>query len=169
MNPKRRSSEAGFTMVEILTALTIMGLMAGVVVLSLPSADAAFRGEVRQLAARLEMAAQESVVGGHALGFAIDGQGYAFQRVQTGSWVEMANDRMFSPHRWNEATSVAFERSSFFQREADAEEPDGVKLPMLRFDPTGLPARFVIRLERGASRYVVEASGSGVEVSDANL
>jgi hypothetical protein len=40
---------------------------------------------------------------------------------------------------------------------------------MLRFDPTGLPARFVIRLERGASRYVVQASGSGVEVSDANL
>lgn len=172
MSLKHRSSEAGFTLVEILTALTIMGLMTSVVVLSLPSSDAQFRDEVHQLAARLEMAAQESVIDGQSVGFAIGSDGYAFQRQRNGAWIEFADDRRFSPHQWSKATFVTLERDSFFQRDGRREDRGGgasnAALPLVLFDPTGLPAHFTIQLERGPARYLLQSSGRSVEVSDAS-
>jgi type II secretion system protein H len=171
MMPERRSSEAGFSLVEILTALTIMGLMASVVVLSLPDSDAEFRGEVRQLAARLEMAAQESVVDGHSLGFAISDDGYAFQTLRNGVWNDASGDKIFSPHTWSGATAVTLERNSYFVPQDAPDQPagGGLNTPMVRFDPTGLPPHFTISLERGLSRYVLETKGREIEVSNANL
>lgn len=171
MSAGRQSQETGFTLVETLAALSVMALMASVVVLTLPSSGAEFRSEVRQLAARLEMAAQESIVGGRPLGLVLSDDGYAFRRMRNGVWEEIASDRVFAPHRWADRTYFGLELNSFFPVEDASKnrETADTDVPLLRFDPTGLTSDFAIRLERGTVRYVLRADGRNVEVSDANL
>jgi len=171
MNLSRASRQAGFTMVEILAALAIMGMMASVVVMTLPGDDRAFRNEVKQLAARLEMAAEESIVTGRSLGFAISNDGYSFQQISNGAWAEIEQNRVFGRHDWSGATFVDFDRSTFFPREEEETEDSEAKTvtPLMSFDPTGLAAQFSIRLERGESRYVLRGEGREVEMSDAGL
>lgn len=171
MKPQTRSAQAGFTLVEMLAALTIMAMMTSVVVLTLPSDESRFRSEVRQLAARLELAAQESIVGGRQLGLTISDQGYSFQHLRGDEWELIANDKTFSSHDWSAQTQIIVERDSFFPANTDRSSMKAAEaaLPELRFDPTGLPARFSIRIARSNARYVIESNGRSLEVSDASL
>jgi general secretion pathway protein H len=80
-------SEAGLTLVEMLVVLAVVGVMAGVVVLSAGSGSG--RGaevEARRLAARLDLAADEAMVTGHSVAFVGDKDGYRFLVQQAGQW-----------------------------------------------------------------------------------
>ncbi len=88
MTPRAR--QAGFTLIEMLVVLSIIGVMAGVAVLGLGGAgrgDAA-ESEARRLAGRLQLAADQSLVADRGLALTWDAGGYGFARwdVSTRSW-----------------------------------------------------------------------------------
>ena len=70
----------GFTLVEMLVVLVIMGLLAATVVLTWP-AGSALRDDATALAARATLAAEESILSGTAMGLDVNAQGYAFYRI----------------------------------------------------------------------------------------
>jgi general secretion pathway protein H len=79
--------EAGLTLVEMLVVLAIVGVMAGLVVLSAGSG----RGhgaeiEARRLAARLDLAADEAMVTGRPVAFIGSRSGYRFLMQRAGQW-----------------------------------------------------------------------------------
>ena len=161
----------GFSLVEVLVALAVMSLMAGVVVLALPKGDARLRDEVRQLAVGIEMAAQESVVTGRAMGLAISNEGYRYWRMRDGAWESLEGDHVFGAHVWADATFVEFERSGYFTSPESAQSAADYSYagPLVHFDPTGIPTQFTIRIERGATRYELLSDGWTIEVSNASL
>lgn len=87
--PDTTRHEAGLTLVEMLVVLAIVGVMAGVVVLSAGSSSG--RGpevEARRLAARLELAADETMVTGRAIAFVRGANGYRFVAWKAGRWTD---------------------------------------------------------------------------------
>ncbi|WP_404712120.1 GspH/FimT family pseudopilin [Sphingomonas sp. MMS24-J13] len=79
--------ESGLTLVEMLVVLAIVGVMAGTVVLSAGAGSG--RGaevEARRLAARLELAADETMVTGRPVAFVGGRSGYRFLVRQAGRW-----------------------------------------------------------------------------------
>ena len=60
--------QAGFTLVEVLCVLALLGLTAGLVVLNLPKPAPPFRTEVQSITTLLNLAARQSVIDGKSRG-----------------------------------------------------------------------------------------------------
>jgi len=75
-----KPSDAGMTLVEIVVALAIVGVMAGIAVLSVGAADrgASTETEARRLAARIALAADLALIEGQATNLVWDDRGYSF-------------------------------------------------------------------------------------------
>jgi general secretion pathway protein H len=73
---------AGFTLIEMLVVLLIMGMLAGVAVAIVqPDERARLRGESERLAQLLALAAEEARLGGNPIAWTADGSGYRFWRM----------------------------------------------------------------------------------------
>jgi len=74
-NPAERpSKEAGFTLVEILCVLALLGLTAGLVVLNLPKPAPPLESEAQRVTTLLNLAVRQSLIDGKSRGFDITPQ-----------------------------------------------------------------------------------------------
>ncbi len=71
----------GFTLIEILVVLAIIGLLAGMAVLSVGASRSGVEREARRLSATLRLAADESRLQGRVLGLRFDSLGYSYHEL----------------------------------------------------------------------------------------
>ena len=79
---RTRDPEAGLTLLEVLVALAIMGLMTGVAMLGLGMTDRGDRAEAEamRLADRLRLASDDALLSSGVLALVWDDRGYRFLR-----------------------------------------------------------------------------------------
>lgn len=82
-----RAAPQGFSLVELLVVLVIIGLMSSVVVLSLPERESDLDEAARVFAAKVVRATDESVMTGRPLRLLMTEAGYRFETRQQGDWV----------------------------------------------------------------------------------
>ena len=72
--------EAGLSLVEMLVVLAIIGVLAGSTVLGIGAASrsSSIEAEARQLASRLQLAADEAMISGRSIAFVWDDAEYGF-------------------------------------------------------------------------------------------
>lgn len=143
---RRPETEAGFTLVEIMVVLTIVGLTAAVAALALPDGGAAARQEAERLGARLLAARDHALFTQSETAAVIDADGYRFEaRGTDGEWAGV-DARSLKPRRFEDVTASA----------ASA-------LPLrVRFDAVGLSDPVRIRLTGAGGRPAsVQVDGSG--------
>src|SRR5690606_30525688 len=99
------AGERGFTLVELMVVMLIMGLAAGAVVLALPDGRGALRGEARGLAARLDAARGEAILANRPVRAVIDDRGYRFMMRQRGEWMPVA-DRALGERAWDDGVGA---------------------------------------------------------------
>ncbi len=90
----------GFTLVELLVVLVILGVAAGLIAVNLPS-DGEYRveREARRLAGALEHAAALAQWRGETLGVSADGGAYRFwRRGADDRWSALVDDDVLAPH-----------------------------------------------------------------------
>lgn len=90
---------AGFTLVELMVVLVIVGLMGAAVVLAAPSGSGLAR-QADTFAARLLRAQEEAVLGMRAVQVTVDAGGYRFARRDFGQWQPL-EERPFGPMAWS--------------------------------------------------------------------
>lgn len=152
-------TQRGFTLVETLVVLVIMGLLAATVVLTWP-AGGALRDDAAALAARATLAAQESVISGAAMGLDVTDSGYAFYRMTDGAWREVDDERAFRRRHWREGVVPTVRREGFGAGDRRGSGPAAA--PAVVFDPTGLVPVFSVTLAESGERLVVAANARGV-------
>lgn len=145
-----RHLQAGFTLVELMVVLLLLGLLSAAVVLSLPPTSGALLAETGLLAARLEGVARTAVLTGETRGVVFDDAGYTLQRLHAGRWSSAGAE-----HRpWSAVPGLAFEEGG----------------PMLRFDAAGIATPFRLLLERDGERVRLIGDDDGrvrLETGDA--
>lgn len=148
----------GFTFIEVLVVLLIMGLLAGLVgTLVRPDDRGLLRLEAERLAQLLDLAAAESRFTGDAIAWTADGSGYRFWRMnadpgRAAQWSEILDSDLLRARSLPQGMRVA------------GLQPDNAPGggPMrLAFTPQGLAQPFSIEMSLGAARYSVAASPIG--------
>ncbi|HEX5363677.1 MAG TPA: GspH/FimT family pseudopilin [Gallionella sp.] len=88
-----KEKESGFTLIEMLVVLMIMGLLIGLVsVIAQPDDRAQLRVEAERLAQLMDLAATESQLGGKPVAWTADAAGYRFWRFSEASgWSELSD------------------------------------------------------------------------------
>ena len=139
---EKRIKEAGFTLVEVLCVLALLGLTAGLVVLNLPKPAPPFRGEVQSVTTLLNLAARQSVIDGKSRGIDIS-TGRLDILEYDGEWV---SDRQQDfQDVYNMALVVGGVEIDLKAREKKKEKSD--LPPLIYFDATGNVTPFSLSLE----------------------
>lgn len=146
-----QKSDAGFTLVEVMTALLIASMLAGAVLLLWPGENMTVRSVAEKLAARLTAAADESVLVNRQIALVVTGDGYGFDRREVGGWRRIDGRSALAFEFWPASTRMEIEKPSA------ADQADG-RIAIL--DPLGgaTPMRIVIG---DAVKWVVEIDSEG--------
>lgn len=130
----------GFTLVELMVVIVIIGLAAAVVVLAMPEPGGSVRSEAVRFAARAGAARDQAILESRTVALQIGPGGYDVARREGGQWRPQAH------YDWVEATTPEI-----------AGAPSG----SVRFDSTGLAELAFVVLRRGESRAVIEVGNDG--------
>lgn len=150
----RPAHARGFSLVEVMVALAILGLLTGTVLMTLPQDGPRLSDQAERLAARLEHAREEALATNRPVEVAFDALGYRFRAQRRGAWTSL-DEGPFEPQVWPEGLAVTVEAA------------DGRSA--VRFDSTGAAEPAVIRLasKSRAVRVAVDAQGETQVHADA--
>ncbi|MBA2467018.1 MAG: GspH/FimT family pseudopilin [Sphingomonas sp.] len=138
----------GFTLVELMVVVAVMGLMAGAVVMTVGVPRSSPSGDATRFASRVAAARDEAIVGGRPMSAWVTASGYGFERFAAGRWQPVAT-APFDGGDWQQGTRVAFSRDS-----------DG--RARVRFDSLGMPdAATDVSLQRDGRRSRVRITANG--------
>ena len=151
-------SARGFTLIEVLVVLMIMGLFVGLVsAIVRPDDRGLLRVEAERLAQLLDLAGAESRLAGKSIAWTAEGSGYRFWRMTGDSevsadWSEIRDSDLLRARALPPGMTIS-------GLEVENMRADG---PMrLEFAPYGEVLSFTIEMSLGAARYAVAASPVG--------
>jgi len=142
-----RPREAGFTLLELLVAMVIAGVLIGIVSLSIGGFDRSLRFEAERLAQLLLLAREEAQVRGAPIRFEADDDRYGFFIWRERRWQPLPDDRDLRERAWEQPTRLRVERA------------DGRR--EIEFGRDQVDSPFVLRLTRGETNAVIVANGLG--------
>ena len=101
-----RSAEHGFTLVELMIVVTIIGLASAAVALSLPDPRGRLADEASRFALRARAAHDLAIVQARPVSIWVTAAGYGFDVRRDGAWAALA-DKPLQVTKWGEGTQAA--------------------------------------------------------------
>lgn len=159
----RYPSDAGFSLIELMVVIVIMGLMASVVVLNLPSSKQTLRGDSEVIVARLQLAAQEAILTGNIIGLRMDQTGYGFLRRIRGEWTPYAPAGLQGTIAWPDNTKLDFH----FEGEKvtlarNSKTVVAQSVPSVFFLPSGETQNFTLTFSTPREEEIIQVVDNGV-------
>lgn len=143
-----RLARNGFTLVELMVVVAVMGLLAGAVVLTVGAPGSGPTESATRFAVRLAAARDEAILTGRPISSWVSPSGYGFDRYGDGHWEPMT-DKPFEGDDWDEGTQVAF-------------ASDAGGRARVRFDSLGLAdSQFALRVTRDGRAATVRIAPTG--------
>lgn len=143
--PKNR----GFTLVEILVVLFILGVTSSVVVLNMPTPKSALEKQATLLTGQLNALAQDGLISGSVTAAGFSKDGYALYVFENSEWSERAAGE------WHESYRLTLSRAA-----AKLDMPKTTE-PLILFQPTGLSTPFELTLSGREINYALTSKGDG--------
>ncbi|AOX99554.1 GspH/FimT family pseudopilin [Jeongeupia sp. USM3] len=150
----------GFTLVEILVALAIVGLILGLAVVRLNDSDATtLSREAERLALLLDGARDAAINSGRATAWSSDGRGYQFWLLDDqNGWQAIGADEVLRAREWPEGIALSALTVDLRER------PIGERIV---FEPSGVNAPFRVELRLGEVRWRLDGDAMGRVVARA--
>jgi general secretion pathway protein H len=139
-------NERGFSLVELMVVLFIMGIASTAVVMSVRSPERGLRDEAEQFAARVAALRDNAILQSRTMAVTVRPSGYGFESRSNGNWVTLS-EAPFSTTVWQRGTTV---------------QMSGTRQMRVAFDSTGMPssaASIAIMHENVAVTITLSATG----------
>ncbi len=137
----------GFTLLELLVAIVIAGVMVGIVSLSIGSFDRGLRFEAERVAQLLMLAREEAQLRGKPIRFEADDERYGFSLWRERRWRTLVDDHDLRERAWERPTAIRLERA------------DGGR--QIEFGRDQVDTPFVLRLRRSGEEIAIVSDGLG--------
>ena len=170
LNKHVNSLKKGFTLLELLVVLVIMGVVIGAVALSIHNSGSGqkVRSATNILHARLLFAEQQAITQATTIGFAVSQQGYQFYSLHNKPpqevffWQAITHEQALVFQAW----SGNFDISLSLPQNPNALVPNKLpEMPVIVFNPSGGVTPFTIRLDN----FAIKAKQNGaVTIGTAN-
>ena len=121
---KTPEDQQGFTPVELMVVVAILGVATTAVALNMRDPAGSVRNEAEAFAARTSALRDAAIIEGRDMAVAIGPQSYRFERRLDGRWMAMT-EKPFAPVRWDAKTRANTAANGDLR---------------IVFDPTGLPS-----------------------------
>ena len=138
-------SNAGFTLVELMIVMTIVGLLSAAVVLAMPDPRGSVVAEAERFAARAKAVQELAVIDARATAVRVTGAGYGFDRRRRGEWEALAQEP-FVDRAWGSEVEASIGAAGAMR---------------IVFDSTGMaePAQLVLRRDGEQASVEVRQDG----------
>lgn len=137
----------GFTLVELMVVITIIGLASAVVMWAVPDPRGRVTDEAARFALRVKGAHDTAIVEARPVSLWITSGGYGFDRRLAGNWTPIA-EKPLRVTQWSDGTTAALGSSEARTR--------------VTFDETGLADRAAtVSLRRDGARADVQIDADG--------
>lgn len=158
-----RAEERGFSLVELLVVVFVMGLLAGAVVLSLPGDARVLRDEAERFAARTVAARDEAISAARPVALVVGRAGYYFETRADRSWQPLDPTR-FGLVAWKDGTSATVSGGA-----GEGATPSAAERQRVIFDPVGLASsEGRVTLQRSGDTLAVTIARDGSVRLDAS-
>ena len=144
--PAASQNPSGFTLVELMVVLLIIGLMASVVVFSFPSGGSKLEEDAQRFAARTAALRDNAILQSRPMAVQVTPSGYSFLERRKGSW-SVIEDKPFVSTNWSSGVT--------------ANTGDNGTM-MISFESTGLPsdqAELVLQGNEQSRRVLIAPMG----------
>lgn len=144
----------GFTLIEMLVVLLIMGILLGLVsVVAQPDDRARLHVETERLAQLIDLAATEARFAGKSIAWATDGASYRFwQFSEDLGWSEIVGDDLLRTRTLPQGMKISNLR---------VENMRAPELMRVEFNPYGSAPSFSVEMSLGIAHYTVAHSPIG--------
>lgn len=148
-NGLKADTEAGFTLIEILSVLVIIGLLTGLVVVTLPQSKSETEIQARNLVTQLNALSQDGLISGEIRSFGVSETGYALYRYDGEVFVTAKTAD------WATALEPALQREG-----VKVKLPEELS-PQILFEPTQISTPFSLALIGPKASFELSSKGDG--------
>lgn len=157
---------AGFTLIELMVVIVLIGIIFTFAVLSLGGDDVAelMEKETRRLVTMLDIASDEAIILGEELAIHFTDEGYDFLVLGNAGWELPQNDQLLKSHTLPAGIELRLEVEGELpllgERDSDEEDEDDRLVPQVYILSSGEMTPFTVNLqsELSEARYYLTAS-----------